>query len=55
MKFAVIGPTFPFRGGISHYTTLLVRNLRQRHEVRFYSYRRQYPRLLFPGNNSHRR
>ena len=52
MKFAVIGPTFPFRGGISHYTTLLVRNLRQRHEVRFYSYRRQYPRLLFPGNTS---
>jgi len=52
MKFAVIGPTFPFRGGISHYTTLLVRNLRQQHEVRFYSYRRQYPRLLFPGNTS---
>jgi len=52
MKFAVIGPTFPFRGGISHYTTLLVRHLRQQHEVRFYSYRRQYPRLLFPGNTS---
>jgi glycosyltransferase involved in cell wall biosynthesis len=52
MKFVVIGPTFPFRGGISHYTTLLVRHLRQQHEVCFYSYRRHYPRLLFPGNTS---
>jgi glycosyltransferase involved in cell wall biosynthesis len=52
MKIATIGPTYPFRGGIAHYTTLLVRHLRRRHEVRFYSYRRQYPRLLFPGNTS---
>jgi glycosyltransferase involved in cell wall biosynthesis len=52
MKFAVIGPTYPFRGGISHYTTLLVRHLRQQHDVCFYSYHRQYPRLLFPGNTS---
>lgn len=52
MKFAVIGPTYPFRGGIAHYTTLLVRCLREQHEVCFYSYRRQYPRLLFPGNTS---
>jgi glycosyltransferase involved in cell wall biosynthesis len=52
MKIATIGPTYPFRGGIAHYTTLLVRHLRRGHEVRFYSYRRQYPRLLFPGNTS---
>lgn len=52
MKYIVIGPTFPFRGGIAHYTTLLVKYLRERHEVRFFSYRRQYPRLLFPGNTS---
>lgn len=25
MKIAMIGPTAPFRGGISHYTTLLFR------------------------------
>lgn len=50
MKYAVIGPTHPFRGGIAHYTTLLVRRLRQRHDVAFFSYRRQYPKLLFPGN-----
>lgn len=52
MKFVVIGPTFPFRGGIAHYTTLLVKHLRERHDVRFFSFSRQYPRLLFPGNVS---
>jgi len=49
MKFSVIGPTHPFRGGISHYTTLLVRQLRIRHDVQFISYSRQYPSWLYPG------
>ena len=52
MKIAVIGPTYPFRGGIAHYTTLLVKHLRQRHEVRFISYLKQYPKWLFPGNTA---
>jgi glycosyltransferase involved in cell wall biosynthesis len=50
MKLALIGPTYPFRGGLSHFTTLLARRLRERHTVAFYSYTRQYPRLLFPGS-----
>jgi len=50
VKFCVIGPTYPFRGGISHYTTLLVKHLRERHQVVFYSYSRQYPHWLFPGS-----
>jgi glycosyltransferase involved in cell wall biosynthesis len=50
VKFCVIGPTYPFRGGIAHYTTLLVKHLRERHQVVFYSYSRQYPRWLFPGS-----
>ena len=49
MKICLIGPTYPFRGGISHYTTLLYRSLRLRHEVTFISFTRQYPQLLFPG------
>ncbi len=51
MKFALIGPTYPFRGGIAHYTTLLCRALRTQHDVLFISFRRQYPRWLFPGRN----
>jgi glycosyltransferase involved in cell wall biosynthesis len=50
MKLCVIGPTYPFKGGISHFTTMLVQQLRRRHEVVFLSFKRQYPRLLFPGD-----
>jgi glycosyltransferase involved in cell wall biosynthesis len=49
LRIALVGPTYPFRGGISHYTTLLCRALARKHDVRFYALRRQYPRLLFPG------
>lgn len=49
MKILLIGPTYPFRGGIAHYTTLLCRALREDHEVKFISFKRQYPRLFFPG------
>jgi len=51
MKLSVVGPTHPFRGGISHYTSLLVRTLRSRYDVQFISYSRQYPAWLYPGNN----
>jgi glycosyltransferase involved in cell wall biosynthesis len=49
VKIALVGLTYPFRGGIAHYTTLLAGALGRRHEVRFYSLSRQYPVLLFPG------
>jgi len=49
MRIALIGPTYPFRGGISHYTTLLYRYLKSRHEVAFFSFARQYPKIIFPG------
>jgi glycosyltransferase involved in cell wall biosynthesis len=51
MKIGLIGPTHPFRGGIAQYTTLLCDALRQRHEVVFLAYRRQYPNWLFPGRS----
>ena len=52
MKYCVIGPTYPFRGGIAHYSTLLVKHLRERHDVRFISYIKQYPKWLYPGNTA---
>lgn len=51
MKFCVIGPTYPYRGGIAHYTSLLVQHLREAHEVLFVSFSRQYPTWLFPGKS----
>jgi glycosyltransferase involved in cell wall biosynthesis len=49
LKIAIIGPAYPFRGGIAHYTTFLYKYLKKRHEVRFFSFKRQYPKWLFPG------
>lgn len=50
-RYAVIGPTYPFRGGIANHTTLLVDHLRQSHETLFISFTRQYPQWLFPGQS----
>jgi len=49
MRYVLIGPTYPYRGGISHYTTLLYHHLKAAHEVKLYSFKRQYPAFLFPG------
>lgn len=51
MKIVLIGPTYPFRGGIAHYTTLLCKALKQKHIVKFISFKRQYPQMLFPGKS----
>ena len=48
-SIAVIGLTYPFRGGISHYSSLFVRALRKRYDVVFLTLKRQYPGFLFPG------
>lgn len=51
MKLAFLGPAPPFRGGIVTYIAMLVRVLQGRgHEVFWASFRRQYPRFLFPGS-----
>ncbi len=49
MKIDLVGPAYPFRGGISHYSTLLFKNLKKKHKVKFYSVKRQYPQFLYPG------
>lgn len=50
-RYCLIGPTFPYRGGIAHYTTLLAQHLRLNHEVLFISFSQQYPTWLFPGRS----
>ncbi|MCZ2126847.1 MAG: glycosyltransferase [Anaerolineales bacterium] len=50
MKITLIGPVYPYRGGIAHYTTSLALALRQaEHDVRIISFKRQYPSFLYPG------
>lgn len=51
MRIAVIGPSYPFRGGIAHYTTCLFRAFATRKETRYFAFSRQYPSILFPGQS----
>jgi glycosyltransferase involved in cell wall biosynthesis len=50
MKIGFLGPAYPLRGGIAQFIAILAELLeKQGHEVTIYSFVKQYPRLLFPG------
>lgn len=52
MKIVLIGPVPPYRGGISHFTQALAENLaREGHGVKTISFRKQYPKWLYPGKS----
>lgn len=46
-KIVLIGPVYPYRSGISHYTSMLYRILASKYETELISYKMQYPKLLF--------
>lgn len=46
-KIVMIGPVYPYKGGISHYTGLMYRELAKKHDVEMISYKMQYPKFLF--------
>ena len=48
-RLCLIGPTYPYRGGISHYHTCLIKELSKRNDVRAINFTRLYPDFLFPG------
>lgn len=46
-RIIMIGPVYPYKGGISHYTGMMCRELIKNHDVTMISYKMQYPKLLF--------
>ncbi len=46
-KVILIGPVYPYKGGIAHNTSLLYRTLVPKYDVTLISYKMQYPRFLF--------
>ena len=46
-KIVLIGPVYPFKGDISHYTGLMYRALSKKYDVTMISYSFQYPKLLY--------
>lgn len=51
MRIALVGPANPYRGGVAQHTTVLWKYLVKHHDVRFISFSRQYPSLIFPGSS----
>ena len=52
MRIVVIGPVYPYRGGIAHFTTQLSSKLLDAgHEIHIISFQRQYPAWLYPGKS----
>ncbi|MDE3056983.1 MAG: glycosyltransferase [Bacteroidota bacterium] len=49
MKILILGTAYPLRGGIAHYNALLFSHLKERHDVSLISFKRQYPKIFFPG------
>ena len=52
MNITLVGPVYPYRGGIAHYNTLLARALEDNgHHIQLISFNRQYPNWLYPGRS----
>lgn len=50
MRIAVVGPAHPYKGGSAQHTTLLAHRLAAAgHQTTLHSWRKQYPKLLYPG------
>lgn len=54
MKIVVLGPAHPYRGGLASIMETMAREyMRRGHEVAVYTFRVQYPSLLFPGKSQY--
>ncbi len=52
MRIVIVGTAYPLRGGIAHYVALLAQTLVKRgHEIKIITFKRQYPKFLFPGKS----
>jgi len=51
LKIILIGPSYPFRGGIANFNDSLYSALEKYHEPHIVSYALQYPSLFFPGKS----
>jgi D-inositol-3-phosphate glycosyltransferase len=52
MRIVIVGTAYPLRGGIAHYVSLLSQTLiRRGHDVKIITFKRQYPKFLFPGKS----
>ena len=53
MKIAFLSTFYPFRGGIAQFNANLYKELQKENEVVAFTFKRQYPGLLFPGKTQY--
>lgn len=53
MKIAYLSTFYPYRGGIAQFNASLYQEFAKEHEVKAYTFTRQYPNILFPGETQY--
>lgn len=53
MKIAILSTFYPYRGGIAQFNARLYKEFEKEHEVKAFTFTRQYPSLLFPGKTQY--
>jgi glycosyltransferase involved in cell wall biosynthesis len=54
MKIISIGPSYPYRGGLASFNDRLTQQFSaEGHEVEIFTFKLQYPKLLFPGETQY--
>lgn len=53
MRIAYLSTFYPYRGGIAQFNAALFEALSKKHEVKAYTFTRQYPSFLFPGKTQY--
>jgi glycosyltransferase involved in cell wall biosynthesis len=53
MKIAYLSTFYPFRGGIAQFNAALYREFEKNHQIKAFTFTRQYPDLLFPGKSQY--
>jgi D-inositol-3-phosphate glycosyltransferase len=51
MKITIVSSAYPLRGGIAHFVGLLYNELKKKHDVNILTFKRQYPKIFFPGKS----
>ena len=53
MKIAYLSTFYPFRGGIAQFNANLYRVFEKEHDIRAFTFTRQYPKIFFPGQSQY--
>ncbi len=53
MNIAYLSTFYPYRGGIAQFNAKLFREFEKEHNIKAWTFKRQYPDILFPGSSQY--